>query len=42
MVAGRAADLKAGKALAETAIDSGQARAVLAKLVAVTNEAVPA
>jgi anthranilate phosphoribosyltransferase len=42
MVAGKAADLKAGKALAETAIDSGQARAVLAKLVAVTNEAVPA
>jgi anthranilate phosphoribosyltransferase len=42
MVAGKAADLKAGKALAETAIDSGKARAVLAKLVAVTNEAVPA
>jgi anthranilate phosphoribosyltransferase len=42
MVAGKAADLKAGKALAEAAIDSGKARAVLAKLVAVTNETVPA
>ena len=42
MLAGKAADLKAGKALAETAIDSGKARAVLAKLVAVTNETVPA
>jgi anthranilate phosphoribosyltransferase len=42
MLAGKAPDLKAGKALAETAIDSGKARAVLAKLVAVTNETVPA
>jgi len=42
MLAGKAADLKAGKALAEAAIDSGKARAVLAKLVAITNETVAA
>ena len=41
-LAGKAADLKAGKALAEAAIDSGKAKAVLAKLVAITNEPVPA
>jgi anthranilate phosphoribosyltransferase len=42
MLAGKAADLKAGKALAEAAIDSGKAKAVLAKLVAITNETVAA
>jgi len=42
MLAGKASDLKAGKALAEAAIDSGKARAVLAKLVAITNGPVPA
>jgi anthranilate phosphoribosyltransferase len=42
MLAGKAADLKAGKALAEAAIDSGKAKAVLAKLVAITNETVTA
>jgi anthranilate phosphoribosyltransferase len=42
MLAGKAPDLKAGKALAEAAIDSGKAKAVLEKLVAVTNETVPA
>jgi anthranilate phosphoribosyltransferase len=42
MLAGKAADLKAGKALAEAAIDSGKARAVLEKLVTITNGPVPA
>jgi anthranilate phosphoribosyltransferase len=41
MLAGKAQDLKSGKTLAEAAIDSGRAKAVLAKLVAVTNEPVP-
>lgn len=42
MLAGKAADLKAGKALAEAAINSGKARTVLEKLVAITNGPVPA
>jgi anthranilate phosphoribosyltransferase len=37
IVAGRAADLKAGAKLAAEAIDSGRARAALDKLVAITN-----
>ena len=37
VVAGRAADLRAGMALAAAAIDSGAARRVLEKLVALTN-----
>ena len=42
VVAGKAADLKAGVALAAAAIDTGRAKSVLAKLVAITNEPVPA
>jgi anthranilate phosphoribosyltransferase len=42
VVAGKAADLKAGVALAAKAIDSGAAKATLAKLVGVTNRPVPA
>jgi len=38
VVAGKAADLKAGRAQAERAIDSGGARAALDRLVAITNE----
>jgi anthranilate phosphoribosyltransferase len=38
LVAGKAADLAAGKALAEAAIDSGKARSTLARLIAITNE----
>lgn len=38
IIAGRANDLKAGVALAEDAIDSGKAKAVLDKLIAITNE----
>ena len=37
LVAGKAADLKAGAALAAQAIDSGKAKAVLAELVAISN-----
>jgi anthranilate phosphoribosyltransferase len=40
VVAGKAADLKSGVALAAKAIDSGAAKATLAKLVAVTNRPV--
>jgi len=42
IVGGKADDLKSGVALARQAIDSGGARAVLQRLVAITNEAVPA
>ncbi len=42
VVAGKADDLKAGAALAAEAIDSGRALKVLERLVAITNEAVPA
>jgi len=39
IVAGKAADLKAGVALAATAVDSGEAKATLAQLIAITNRA---
>ncbi len=39
IVAGRAADLKAGAGLAAAAIDSGKAKATLAELVAISNRA---
>jgi anthranilate phosphoribosyltransferase len=39
LVAGKAADLKAGVALAATAVDSGKAKATLAQLIAITNRA---
>jgi anthranilate phosphoribosyltransferase len=39
LVAGKAADLKAGVALAAAAIDSGKAKATLAQLIAITNRA---
>ncbi|HEX3864077.1 MAG TPA: anthranilate phosphoribosyltransferase [Stellaceae bacterium] len=39
LVAGRAADLRAGVAMAECSLDSGTARGVLEKLIAMTNEA---
>lgn len=39
VVAGKAADLKAGAAAAAAAIDSGKAKAVLTKLVAISNAA---
>ena len=39
LVAGKAADLKAGVALAATAIDSGKAKATLGQLIAITNRA---
>ncbi|GAB4366919.1 MAG: anthranilate phosphoribosyltransferase [Kiloniellaceae bacterium] len=42
IVAGKVDDLKAGAALATEAIDSGRALQVLERLVAITNEAVPA
>jgi len=42
VVADKAPDLKAGAALARAAIDAGKAKATLAKLVAITNEAPPA
>ncbi len=42
IVADKAPDLKAGAALAQAAIDAGKAKATLAKLVAITNEAPPA
>jgi anthranilate phosphoribosyltransferase len=42
LVAGKAEDLKAGRALAERAIDSGAARSALDRLVAITNEKPPA
>ncbi len=42
LIAGKAADLKAGAALAADAIDSGKAKATLAELVAITNRALPA
>jgi len=39
LVAGKAADLKAGVALATAAIDSGKAKATLGQLIAITNRA---
>jgi anthranilate phosphoribosyltransferase len=42
VIAGKAEDLKAGAALAATAIDSGKAKATLAELVAITNRSLPA
>jgi anthranilate phosphoribosyltransferase len=42
VVAGKVADLKAGAGHAAEAIDSGRAKAVLARMVAITNEAPPA
>ncbi|HEX4571556.1 MAG TPA: anthranilate phosphoribosyltransferase [Dongiaceae bacterium] len=39
LVAGKAADLKAGVALATAAVDSGKAKATLAQLIAITNRA---
>ncbi len=42
VIAGKAADLKAGVALAAGAIDSGKARAVLAKLIEITHATPPA
>jgi anthranilate phosphoribosyltransferase len=41
MVAGKAADIKEGVALAARAIDGGAAKAVLQRLVTITNETVP-
>jgi anthranilate phosphoribosyltransferase len=42
LIAGKAADLKAGAALAAQAIDSGKAKATLAGLVTITNRPLPA
>jgi anthranilate phosphoribosyltransferase len=42
MIAGKAADLKAGVALAAQSIDSGAARKALETLVRISNEAPPA
>lgn len=42
VIAGKAADLKAGVALGAAAIDSGKAKATLEKLAAITNQAPPA
>ena len=42
VIAGKAIDLKAGVALAAEAIDSGKARAVLAKLIEITHATPPA
>jgi anthranilate phosphoribosyltransferase len=42
LIAGKADDLKAGAALAATAIDSGKAKSTLAELVAITNRPLPA
>jgi anthranilate phosphoribosyltransferase len=42
VVAGKAADLKAGAALAAQAIDSGRAKHVLAELAAISNGTIPA
>jgi anthranilate phosphoribosyltransferase len=39
LVAGKAADLKAGVALAAAAVDSGKAKATLTQLIAITNRA---
>ena len=41
LIAGKAADLKAGAAMAADAIDTGKAKAALAKLVAITNTPPP-
>jgi anthranilate phosphoribosyltransferase len=41
VIAGKAADLKAGAAMAADAIDAGKAKAALAKLVAITNTPPP-
>jgi anthranilate phosphoribosyltransferase len=42
IIAGKAEDLKSGVAQAAEAVDSGKAKATLAQLVAITNEAPPA
>ncbi len=42
IIAGKAPDLRQGAAMAAQSIDSGKAKAALARLVAVTNEAAPA
>jgi anthranilate phosphoribosyltransferase len=42
VIAGKAADLKAGAAQAAAAIDSGKARSTLAALVAISNQGAPA
>ncbi|HEX9461904.1 MAG TPA: anthranilate phosphoribosyltransferase [Alphaproteobacteria bacterium] len=42
VIAGKAADLKAGSAMAADAIDTGKAKACLAKLIAITNTPPPA
>ena len=41
LVAGKADDLKQGAEMAAAAIDSGKAKAVLDRLVAITNETLP-
>ena len=41
VVAGRAPDLRSGVSLAAAAIDSGKAKAALARLVAISNETPP-
>jgi len=40
IVAGKAADLKQGSALAAAAIETGKARETLEKMIAITNEGV--
>jgi anthranilate phosphoribosyltransferase len=42
VIAGRVPDLKQGAAMAAESIASGRAKAALARLVAISNEAVPA
>ena len=42
IVAGKAADLKSGAALGAASIDSGKAKRVLERMIAISNEAVPA
>jgi anthranilate phosphoribosyltransferase len=41
VTAGKASDIRAGVALARKSIDSGQARAVLERVITITNETVP-
>jgi anthranilate phosphoribosyltransferase len=41
VIAGKAADLKAGADMAAAAIDNGKAKACLARLVAITNTPPP-
>ena len=42
LIAGKAADLRAGVGLAAEALDGGRARRVLDRVVAITNEPIPA